>query len=209
MSVVACLATLAEEAASINHPGSPHPDADAIEALCATPMEETGVESQSQPSDDPNRLALVPVKGSPSKRSCSARNLKSGLIGRLQDRLQEIEVSCSSAHNAHPKGSEVEMATETLAVPVVVPNEDAPGETYPAENVEAPNPEEELPSVASSGRNSVNDVACTSASPFSYAKLEEKLKQIPPGLTTVMFSAKMFEMVETVYCFLLLDSLSL
>ena len=92
------------------------------------------------------------------------------------------------------------MATETLAVPVVVPDEDAPGEGHLAKNVEAPNPEEESPSVASSGGNSVNDAACTSASPFSYAELEEKLKQIPPGLTTVMPSAKMFEMVETVYC---------
>ena len=176
MSVVARLATLADEAASINHAGSPHSDVDAVEALCATPMEETGVESQSQPSNDPNCLALVPVKGSPSKRSCSARNLKSGLIGRLQDRLQEIEVSCSSAQDAHPEGSEVEMATETSIVPVVVPDEDAPGETHPAENVEAPNPEEESPSVASSGRNPVNDVACTPASPFSYAELEDKLK---------------------------------
>ncbi|RVW22156.1 hypothetical protein CK203_097143 [Vitis vinifera] len=33
--------------------------------------------------------------------------------------------------------------------------------------------------------------------PFSYAELEEKLKQIPPGLPTVMPSAQMFEMVET------------
>ncbi|RVW62191.1 hypothetical protein CK203_064422 [Vitis vinifera] len=65
-----------------------------------------------------------------------------------------------------------------------------------AETVEAPNPEEESPSIASSGGNSVNDAACTSASPFSYVELEEKLKQFPPGLTTVMSSAKMFEMVE-------------
>ena len=99
------------------------------------------------------------------------------------------------------------MATETLAV-LLVPDEDAPGEIHPAENVGAPNPEEESPSVASSGGNPVNDAACTSASPFSYAELEDKLKQIPPGLTTVMPSAKMFEMVETVYCFVLFDSLS-
>ena len=103
--------------------------------------------------------------------------------------MQEIEVSCSSAQDAHPEGSEVKMATETLAVPVVVPDEDAPGEGHLAKNVEAPNPEEESPSVASSGGNPVNDAACTSASPFSYAELEEKLKQIPPGLTTVMPSA--------------------
>ncbi|RVW67396.1 hypothetical protein CK203_061271 [Vitis vinifera] len=75
---------------------SPNPDVDAAEAVCATPMEEAGAESQSQPSDDPDRLALVLVKGPPSKRP-SARNLRSGLIGRLQDRQQEIEVSCSSA----------------------------------------------------------------------------------------------------------------
>ena len=65
ISVVARLATLAEEAASINHPGSPHPDADAVEALCAeaspimvtpitaAPMEEMGAESQSLPSYEP------------------------------------------------------------------------------------------------------------------------------------------------------------
>ena len=100
------------------------------------------------------------------------------------------------------------MATETPAVPVAVPDENAPGETHPTENVEASHPEQELLSNASSGGNLVDDAACTSASPFSYAELEEKLKQIPPGSTTVMPSAKMFEMVETVYCFVLFDSLS-
>ncbi|RVW28799.1 hypothetical protein CK203_108251 [Vitis vinifera] len=79
----------------------------------------------------------------------------------------------------------------------MVPDEVAPGETHPAVNVEAPNPEQESPSVASSGGDLVNDAACTSASPFSYAELEDKLKQIPPGLTTIIPSAKMFEMVET------------
>ena len=141
------------------------------------------------------------MKGPPSKRPRSACNLRSGLIGRLQDRQQEIEVSCSSAHDAHPEGGEVEMTTETPAVPVMVPDEVAPGETHPAVNVEAPNPEQESPSVASSGGNLVDDAACTSASPFSYAELEDKLKQIPLDLTTIIPSAKMFEMVETVYCF--------
>ena len=92
------------------------------------------------------------------------------------------------------------MATGTPAVPVVVPNEGAPGETHPADNVEAPDLEEESPSNASSGGNPVDDAACNFASPFSYAELEEKLKQIPPGSTTVMPSEKMFEVVETVYC---------
>ena len=96
------------------------------------------------------------------------------------------------------------MTTETPAVPVTVPDENAPGEPHPTENVEAPDPEEELLYIASSGGGGlVNDAACTSASSFSYAELEDKLKQIPPGLTIVMPSAKMFEMVETV-CFLIL-----
>ncbi|RVX00792.1 hypothetical protein CK203_026528 [Vitis vinifera] len=105
LAVVARLANLAEEAASINHPGSPNLGVDAAEAVCATPMEEAGAESQSQPSDDPDRLTLVLVKGPPSKRPRSACNLRSGLIGRLQDRQQEIEVSCSSAYDTHPEGA--------------------------------------------------------------------------------------------------------
>nr|CAN78285.1 hypothetical protein VITISV_000423 [Vitis vinifera] len=184
-------------AASINHPDSPNPDVNAVEAVCAALIEEAGVESQGQPSNDPDRLALVLVKGPPSKRPRSTRNLRSGLIRRFQDRQLEIEVSCSSAYDAHPEGGEVEMATETPAVPMMVLDEVAPGETHPAVNVEAPNPEQESPSVASSGGDLVNDAFCTSASPFSYAELEDKLKQIPPGLTTVMPSAKMFEMVES------------
>ena len=92
MSAAGRLALLTEEAASINQPGSPHPDVDTAEAICAevlplmvTPMEEMGVESQSLPSGSPSPLALVPVKGPASKRSRSVRNLKFGLIGRLQD----------------------------------------------------------------------------------------------------------------------------
>ncbi|RVW98102.1 hypothetical protein CK203_029018 [Vitis vinifera] len=199
------LALVVEEATSINQPSSPHPDADAAEASCAavsppmaTLMEEMGAENQGLPSCEPSPLALVPVKGPASRRPSSARNLKSGLLGRLQDRFQEtIEVSCSSVQDDHPEGSETEMATETPAVPMVVPDEGTPGEIHPAENEGAPDPGEELLSNASSGGDPVDDATCTSASPFSYAKLEEKLKQIPPGSTTAMPSAKMFEVVET------------
>ena len=90
------------------------------------------------------------------------------------------------------------METETPAIPVVVPDESTPGETQPAENEGAPDLEEESPSNASSGGNPVDDAACISAGSFSYAELEEKLKWIPPGSTTAMPSAKMFEVVETV-----------
>ncbi|RVW87980.1 hypothetical protein CK203_033903 [Vitis vinifera] len=177
ISVVARLATLAEEAASINHPGSPHPDAHAAEALCAeaspimatpitaTPMEEIRAESQSLPSCEPDPLALVPVKGPPSKRSRSARNLRSGLIGRL--RLQEIEVSCSSTQDAHPEeggwGWQLRLQPSRWRSRMRM-------------------------HLASPIRPKI---------PFSYAELEEKLKQIPPSSTTAMPSAKMFEMVET------------
>ena len=191
---------------SINQPGSPHPDEDAVEAVCAevsplmaTPMEEMGAESQSLPSGGLSLPALVSVNGSASRRSSSARNLKSGLIGRLQDRFQEtIEVSCSSVQNDHPEGSETEMATETPTVPMVVPDEGTPGETQPAENEGPPDLEDESPSNASSGGSPVDDAACISAGSFSYAKLEEKLKQIPSGSTVAMPSARMFEVVETV-----------
>ena len=92
MSAAGRLALVVKEATSINQPSSPHPDADAMEASCAaasspmaTPMEEMGAENQGLPSCEPNPLALVPVQGPTSKRPSSARNLKSGLLGRLQD----------------------------------------------------------------------------------------------------------------------------
>ena len=206
LSAAARLAILAEEAASINTPGSPHPDAGAVEAVCAdvsplmaTPMGEMGAERQSLPSVEPSHPALLPVKGPASRRPSSARNLKSGLIGRLQDRFQEtLEVSCLSVQDDHLEGSETEMATETPAALAVVPDEGTPGETHPVVNEGAPEPEEELLSNASSGGDPIDDAACLSASLFSYADLEEKLKQIPPCSTTAMPSAKMFEVVETV-----------
>ena len=102
----------------------------------------------------------------------------------------------------------MEMTTEPPVVLVMVPAEVAPGETHPVVNVEAPNPEQESPSVASLGGDPVNDASCTSASPFSYAELEDKLKQIPPSLTSIMPSAKMFEMVESVYFSVFLESFS-
>ncbi|RVX10060.1 hypothetical protein CK203_013125 [Vitis vinifera] len=64
LAAVARLANVAEEAASINRPGNLNPDADAAETA---PLEEAGAESQSQPSDDPDRLAIVLVKGPPQR----------------------------------------------------------------------------------------------------------------------------------------------
>ena len=90
LSVAGRLALLAEEASSINQPDSPSPDADAAGAPCATasppmttPMEEMGTDSQGLPPCEPSPLTLVPVKGPATRRSRLARDLKSGLIGRL------------------------------------------------------------------------------------------------------------------------------
>ena len=84
------LALLAEEATSINQPGSPLPDADAVGASCAVasplsapPREEVGSESQGLPPCEPCPLAIVPVKGPARKRSRPARDLKYGLLIRL------------------------------------------------------------------------------------------------------------------------------
>ncbi|KAL6332995.1 hypothetical protein AAG906_020011 [Vitis piasezkii] len=187
MSMAGRLALLVEETTSINQPGSPHPDADAAGASCAAtlsplapPTEEMGAESQGLPSCEPSPHALVPVKGLATRRSRPARDLKFGLIGRLQDRfLETIKVSCS----------ETEMVLDGGSL----------GETQPAENDGALDPEEESLSDAASGGSPVDDAACISASPFNYAKLEEKLKRIPPGSDFALPSAKMFEAAEMVY----------
>ena len=92
------------------------------------------------------------------------------------------------------------MAVENPPAPVVVPDGGSPGSTQSAETVGAPDPEEESLSNASLGGNPVDDAACISASVFSYAELEEKLKRIPPGSDVVMLSTKMFEVAKTTYC---------
>ena len=206
MSVAGRLALLAEEATSINQPDSPHLDANVAGASCAAalpptapPMEDMGAESQGLPPCGPNPLALVPVKGPVTRRSCLARDLKSGLIGWLPDRfLETIEVSCSSVQEDHPEGSEMEMAEENPAPPVLVPDGGSPRETQSAKNDGAPDPEKESLSNASSGGSLVDDATCISASPFSYAELGEMPKRTPLGSNVAVPSAKMFEATETV-----------
>ncbi|RVW54573.1 hypothetical protein CK203_071397 [Vitis vinifera] len=67
-------------------------------APMAPPTEDMGAENQGLPPCEPSPLAFVPVKGPTSRRSRPTRDLKSGLVGRLQERfLETIEVSCSSA----------------------------------------------------------------------------------------------------------------
>ena len=90
------------------------------------------------------------------------------------------------------------MAEENPTDPVLVPDEGSPEEIQAAVNNGGPEPGEESHPSASLGRSPVDDAACTSASPFSYAKLGEMLKQIPPGSDVAVPSAKMFEAAEMV-----------
>ena len=206
MPVAERLALLAEEATSVYQPGSAHPDADVAGASCAEtlppttpPIEETGAERQGLPPYEPSSLALVPVKGPTAGRSRPAHDLKSGISGRLQDRLLEtIEVSCSSAQEDHPEESETEMAEENPTDPVPVLDEGSLEEIQSAVNDGGPDPGEELHHSALSGGSPVDDATCTSASLSSYAELEEMLKRIPPGSDVALPSVKMFEAAETV-----------
>ena len=160
-----------------------------------------------QLKQDPSHMMPQIFLKSP-KKSRSTRDLRSGLLGRLQERQQEIEISCASAHDAHPDGGEVEMATETSAAPAILPAEDASGHMCPDEDVGVPIPGQELPSASSSEEEPADDAV--PASPFSYAELEVKLKQITPDWKAIKPSTKMFDMIETVYrclVFLLFDFL--
>ncbi|KAL6334346.1 hypothetical protein AAG906_014747 [Vitis piasezkii] len=133
---LAAVARPGNEAASINHPGDLNPGDVVAEAARTTPMEDAGAEGQSQPTDDPDRLALVLVKGSLPKKPRSVRNLRSGLLGRLQDRQKEIEVSCVSPHHTCPEGGEVEIATEALAAPVIILDADSAEKIGPVKELE-------------------------------------------------------------------------
>ncbi|RVW59040.1 hypothetical protein CK203_106725 [Vitis vinifera] len=153
--------------------------------------ETTSVNQPSSPHPDAD------VNGPATRRSRPAHDLKSGLIGQLQDRLLEtIEVSCSSVQEDHPEGSEKEMAEENLTALVLVPDEGSPKEIQPAVNDGASDPRKESHPTASSGGSLVDDASCISASPFSYAELGEMLKRTPLGSNVAVPSAKMFEAAE-------------
>ena len=151
------------------------------------------------PLCEPSSLALVPVKGPAAGRSRSAHDLKSGISGRLQDRLREtIEVNCSSAQEDHSEGHQMEIAEEDPSDSVFVLDEGLPEDIQSTVNDEGSAPREESHHNDSSGGSPVDDEACTSASPFSYAELGEMLKQIPPGSNVALPSAKLFETAEMV-----------
>ena len=90
------------------------------------------------------------------------------------------------------------MAEENPTDPVLVPDEGSPGEIQPTVNDGGPEPGEESHPSALSGGSLVDDAACISASPFSYAELGETLKRIPSGSYVAAPSAKMFEEAEMV-----------
>ncbi|RVW96222.1 hypothetical protein CK203_020812 [Vitis vinifera] len=127
------MALLAEEATSVCQLGSSLSDVDVVGASC---------------------VETLPPMAPPMEET--------GLKNRVcpLDRLLEtIEVSCSSAQEDHPEGSETEMAEGNPTDPVLVPDE---------------------------GGSPVDDAASISASPFSYAELGEMLKRIPPGVDVLV-----------------------
>ena len=81
---------------------------------------------------------------------------------------------------------------------MLVPHEGSPEEIHLAVNDGGPDPGEELHHSALSGGSPVDDAACTSTSFFSYAKLEEMLKRIPPCLDVALPLVKMFKAAEMV-----------
>lgn len=81
---------------------------------------------------------------------------------------------------------------------MVAPDESSSEESQPTGNNEAPTLGKESHPTTSSGERPVDDAACSSVSPFSYAELGEMLKRIPPGSDAVLPSSKMFEAAETV-----------
>ncbi|RVW19456.1 hypothetical protein CK203_114602 [Vitis vinifera] len=133
----------------------------------ASPMEEMGAESQNLPPCRPSPLDLVLVKGPARRRSRLARDLKSGLLGREPTR---------------PGGGPGWGFTRIDSV---------------GRDCWGPRPGGGVTLQCFIRGNPVDDATCISASVFSYAELEEKLKRIPPGSDVVMLSTKMFEVVET------------
>ncbi|RVW25988.1 hypothetical protein CK203_098055 [Vitis vinifera] len=167
--------------AGLNHSG-PSLSVDGRLALLAE--ETTSINQPGSPHPDEDAAGA----------SCAAASPP--MAPPTEDMGAESQVSCSSVQDDHPEGSEVEMAEENPAAPALVPDGGSPEETQPAKNDGAPDPEEESLSNASLGGNPVDDAACISASSFSYAELEEKLKRIPPGSDVAMPSVKMFDAVE-------------
>ena len=90
------------------------------------------------------------------------------------------------------------MVEENPTDPVLVLDKGSPEEIQPAMNDGGPDSREESHHNASSGGSPVDDALCTSASPFSYAKLGEMLKWIPPDSDVTLPSARMFEGAEMV-----------
>ena len=218
------LALPTEEEASVDQPGSPHPNEDGTELvvavpepagevvgapcsnpepLSATPMGETRVERQGLPLYEPSVFSLVPVKGAATRRSRPPRDLTTYISGRLQDRLYEtIEVSCSSVREDHSEEHQTEIVGEDPSDPVLIPDEESPGDVRPAMNAEGPAPGEEPYNDDPAKGGPSDDAACVSASPFNYAELGEMLKQISSSSDVDLPSSKMFDTAEMAYLIL-------
>ncbi|XP_034694861.1 uncharacterized protein LOC117921158 [Vitis riparia] len=154
------MALLAEEAASINQPGSAHPDEVADLPPVTPPTGEMGADSQELPVHEPSPRPLVPVKG-PTRRSCVWFRFWLRLRFQFWLRLR-----------FHPeRPSRLRML-----------------KVWFRRRNHSPMPPWEGP---------FDDATFIPANPFSYAEMEEKLKQIPSVADAGVPSALMFETVET------------
>ncbi|RVW33007.1 hypothetical protein CK203_107566 [Vitis vinifera] len=102
----------------------------------------TGLNKSGPSMPAAERMTLLAEEATQStRRSCPARDLKSSISGRLQDRLLEtIKVSYSSAQENHPEGSEMEMAEDNPIDQVLVPDEGSLEEIQPTVNDGGPEP---------------------------------------------------------------------
>ncbi|RVW45956.1 hypothetical protein CK203_068693 [Vitis vinifera] len=107
-------------------PDSRNLDADAAEAVCATPTEEVGVRTRVSPPTIRTGWLLFWVTGPPSKKARSVRNLSPDSMGDFKSGSKRLKLVAHLPRYSSG-GGEVEMVTKISAVPVVVSDEFARG----------------------------------------------------------------------------------
>ncbi|RVW72061.1 hypothetical protein CK203_054048 [Vitis vinifera] len=133
------------------------------------------------------------------KEVASARDLKSGLIGQLQDRfLETIEVSCSSVQEDYRRVARRRWPNRTQS-PRCWSRWGFTRRDPTSRNEGAPDPEEESLSNASSGGSPVDDAACIPASSFQLRRVGRETETDSTRLRCCHAFSKIFEVVETAF----------
>ncbi|RVW99722.1 hypothetical protein CK203_029183 [Vitis vinifera] len=119
LAAVARLANLAEEAASINHPDSPNRMSMQLKPFVRTRWRKRGQKARVSPWTIWT-VWLLFCEGATFEEAALGAQSEVRTPRATSRSSAEIEVSCSSAHDAHPEGGEVEMTTEPPTIPVMV-----------------------------------------------------------------------------------------